>query len=212
MRAFAMLFGLLLATPASAARHEVSIEMGLLQLPYDSFDLYSNEDVVPTFGIRGGPAVYTKGPVGVAVLAGWHRFRRGSTTWTYDADDYQETSFRAAFMGDVFTLGAKVDVPLWGWFNPYVHAGAVLARGESRLDDDPDHNDNAGQQKSAGVAPGFMAMGGLEFDVPPGDDKKVAVALYHELGYTWIAPIPLGELGSVKPEGFTMRLGVGLRF
>jgi hypothetical protein len=201
---------LALVTTALAASNEVDLEVGLLGSGDPTFDRVSEGDVLATYGLRVGVKLHQN----VAAIAGWQHGQTGSQLSTYGDTDYDgsgTTSLRAAYFGDVFTLGAKGDIRVNEWFYPYVTVQGALERGLVRVDDDASTDENIGQVKQAGVTGGFVAAVGAESPVALGDGG-VAIAPYVEVGYGWLAPLQLGDMGSLKLGGVAARVGLGVRF
>ncbi|MFN7144829.1 MAG: hypothetical protein ACK4YP_13720 [Myxococcota bacterium] len=206
-----MLAALLLAfaPSAAAATHEVSFEVGWIGAYDPAWDLFSSGDALPSYGLRLGFAVHDN----VALIAGWqHAVHGGSVSVdAYGTDEYgYESTFRAAMYTDQINVGAKADVKVWSWLHPYVTAQAVGMRGLARLDDDAGDDENLTQVQVAGLTGGFTGAAGLDFLIPV--KGRVAIAPYIELGYGWMAPLALRDLGSVQFGGFAGRSGVGVRF
>lgn len=203
MRALATGLGLLLATPAAAVdvHGEVSLDVGVLANRDATWDLFSRADLMTSHGARVGYAANEH----VTFLLGWQRYRRGQQV-VVPAHD----AFRAAFEGHALTLGPKVGTAVTKWLYPYLTAQAVAFLGVVRLDDDPHTTHNPGQLLEASLTPGVLGMGGLEFRAPLGDE--LVGALHVEAGYGWLARGTYGDLGTMRPGGFTLRSGIGLRF
>ncbi len=213
-----------LVSPASAATHEISVEAGWLGTADPAFSLFSDGAAIGSIGLRGGFKVHDH----VAVIAGWQHATNGAqvsapggglasggggdTTYYYGEDDYyyDEVSFRTALYTDQITLGSKADVKVFKWLHPYVAAQVIGMRALARVDDAAGDDENLTQVQRAGVTAG--AMGTLGLDFPIGSGGAWAIAPYVELGYGWLAPVRLGELGNLHLSGFTGRAGVGVRF
>ncbi|MDP2312294.1 MAG: hypothetical protein Q8P41_05265 [Pseudomonadota bacterium] len=204
-----------LALPAAAATNELSFEVGWLGAPDPAWDLFSNDNALGSVGLRAGFAVHPN----VAIIAGWQHAANGATVdvpgaedETYDEEDYYGggSSFETALYTDQFSVGSKADVKVFKWLHPYVTAQLVGMRGLARLDDDSGDDENLTQVQRAGLTGGFLAGGGLDFIIKV--RGKVAIAPYVELGYGWMAPLALKDLGTVQFSGFAGRTGVGVRF
>jgi len=202
MRPLVLSLGLLLAAPAVAADldGEISVGLGLFSNHDPAFDLFSRHDAMASPGVRVGYALNDH----VSFVLGWHHVRRGNRVLVPDGD------FQAVFTGDAVTLGPKVGTPLTDWLFPYVTAQAVAFRGVIQLDDDPMRPGNPGQLVESALTPGVIGLGGLELRVPVGHD--LAGAVHVEAGYEWLARGSYGDFGTLRPGGFTLRSGVGLRF
>lgn len=194
---------LALALPAGAADHEISAELGWVRCTDPSWDLFSDNDGVPTRGFRGGVAVHDR----VTVLASWGRTTRGATVDVADVG-----SFRSAYLAHTFGVGAKLDAEVGPILRPYVAAQGLAVLGEVRLDEDPDDDDNVGQVRAGGLAPGLLAAGGVELLLPRDETTPFTAAWYLELGYGATASQRFGDLGGFAARGLAVRSGVGLRF
>lgn len=198
---------LALALPAAAATHEVSFEVGWIGAYDPAWDVFSGGNSLPSYGLRLGFAVHDN----VALIAGWQHAVNGGSVGLDGYEDYgYEREFQAAMYTDQINVGAKADVKVWSWFHPYVTAQAVGMRGLARLDDDARDDENLTQVQVAGLTGGFTGAAGLDFLIPI--KGRVAIAPYIELGYGWMAPLALRDLGSVQFGGFAGRSGVGVRF
>ncbi|MES2640293.1 MAG: hypothetical protein V4850_12440 [Myxococcota bacterium] len=196
-------------SPAAAATHEVSFELGWLGANDPAWDTFSAADSLNSFGLRAGFAVHPN----VAVIAGWQHATHGADVYSEsDGDDYnsQQDSFQTAMYTDQITVGSKADVKVFKWLHPYVTAQVVGMRGLARLDDDRNDDENLTQIQRAGLTGGFLAGGGLDFLIPVRDN--VSIAPYVEVGYGWLAPMAFQDLGTVQFSGFSGRAGVGVRF
>jgi hypothetical protein len=188
---------------AFAASNEVSVELGTLYTDDPSWALFSDTEGLPSKGLRFGYAVHDR----VAVVGGWHHVRRGAELTL--ASGSMSTS--SAFLGDEFTLGARGDVAIGDAILPYVALSAMMVRGDVRLDDDFEDDDNPGQVRETDWAPGGLAVGGIELRIPQ-DEAPFTLAMHLEAGYGATAPLRFGEVGQIQPAGFVMRGGVGVRF
>ena len=205
MRLVTTLWALLLAAPAAGgiAGAEFSGELGTLHNSDPTFDLFSSTDAMPSRGLRLGIAPVDR----ITVLAGWHHVGRGSVVEFEESDE----RFYSAFLADEFTLGAKLDAELGEWFYPYVSGNLMLIRGQMRFDDNDQIDFNANQLKASSLAPGLLGMAGTEFRVPQ-KDGPVTIAWHLEMGYGWVGRTTFEDFGDMKPGGFALRSGLGLRF
>lgn len=208
MRALTTLVALLLATPALAADHEVAVELGTLANSDTDYDVYTSMNAMPSWGLRGAFAFHDR----LAVTAGWHRVRRGSDLYAPNSGGFNDTAIgRAAFTANELTLGLRADVQLSRVILPYVNVQGLALQGTSRFDDDPADEDSPGQVKTTALAFGFMPMGGVELRIPK-DDAPFTVGWHIEAGYGWVSALDFEELGDMKPGGFALRSGMGVKF
>ncbi len=207
---------LLLSSLVSAADLEVNAEVGRLAFPKGNWDLFSYNEVQPTYGVRadwhktsrlGFSASYAH------LVTGGHNATWDY--WEYEATD-TETSpgategFDASFRGHLVGLGVRGGVDLWGWFNPYATLEARGLHAVVRLDDDPYDDDNPNQITTRGTTVGGVAAAGLDVRIP----TQYGWAISHnlEIGYQAMLPLNIGELGSLAVRGLHIRAGAGVRF
>ncbi len=204
-----MLFSLL--SSALAATNEVDLEVGWLGSSDASFNRVSDTDLLPSYGLRVGLKVHER----VAVVAGWQHSQTGARISSGDDSYYYDgggnSSFTAAYFGEMLSVGAKADVRVNDYFYPYLTAQGALVVGTVRLDDDSGADDNLGQRKQGGTTGGGLLAIGAEVPVALGS-SGIALAPYLEVGYGLLAPMALEDLGALKLGGFTGRAGFGVRF
>lgn len=196
--------GLLVAAPAHAdgIDGEISLELGTLRNSDQAFDLFSENNAMPSRGVRLGLGLSDE----LTIVAGWHRVSRGATLYLGEGSE-----IRSAFFADEFTLGPKLGKLLGDVAFPYVTTQAMAFRGVMKLDDDPSTRHNPGQLQESAITPGVLGLGGIEFRSPT-ETSDLAVAFFLEMGYGWVARGAYGDFGTMKPGGFALRSGVGLRF
>jgi len=219
-RTLALAATLFVASTASAADHEVSVEWGTLFNGDPAFDAFSAGDWMPSRGVRAGVAVHDR----VAVVAGFHRARRGASMYTPDGEWVADS----AHFANEWTLGAKADLEITEFLLPYVAPQFLLYQGQMRFDDDRTDRDNAGQVRLNALAPGALFVGGVEVRIPK-DEAPFTLALHIEAGYGLVArhtydhgvqigpdgPEPWendGTVATMRPGGFVFRTGLGVRF
>lgn len=214
MRWTLFLGSLLAATPAWAARHEVSVEFhGNL---HDSGDgLLHADGELAAGGIRGGYAVLKdRRRLGLVIGAGWNRGTVGSTFDLSGGTTGDRGSVLSVLTVDAITVGLKGDVDVANVFYPYVQLQAAVLVGTSFVDDDPSRDGNANELWASGAAGAGILTLGTEFMLP---DRKlgwpVVPAFYFEGGYQFASVLDLPDHGtSVDLSGAIFRAGVGLRF
>ncbi len=208
------MIALLLAANAFALDHELTFELGTLANPDPSFDLFADNDVLPSRGVRAVVALNDR----VGLSAGWQHSGRGSTVATEGAyvdeelDIWSSGEFQAALRADQFRVGPIADVELLqGALAPYVRADLVVMRSSAWLTDADSRRSNPTEIKEVALTTGFSAMGGLAVNIPGllGFDPTVHL----EAGTTHLfSPLQFETLGSVQPGGFTLNGGIGLRY
>lgn len=212
---------LLLSAPqAHAADHEVAAQWSMMGATDDRFDLIHDRDRISTFGLRGGVAVHDR----VSILAGWHRGAWGSDVELYgegDDGDWEYRTFGAAYRGNRFTLGPKVDVQAVDYFTPYATVQGVLMVGRLLVDEDPEEEDDLNQLAATGLQPGGLAA--IGFDIVPYRAGRLGVGFHVEGGYVltavgaYKADAPTNENSQIELTrwgygGFYTNAGVGLYF
>lgn len=193
---------------ALAFEAEVAGEVGSLHFGDPEYDLFTRGNALPSVGVRAGfrPRGDRHFPVGF--VASWHHNTRGSAI----GDGVGGPEYVAAFTTDTFGLGARLDADIGEVFSPYVAVQGLLMRGRARFDDDADDPDSPGQTAYAGVAPGLLTVGGVELSSPNVAGFAGEGFVHLEIGYGVVAPLALGDLGSLQPRGVAVRAGTGFRF
>ncbi len=125
-------------------------------------------------------------------------------------DDYAST-FRSAYVEDQFLAGVKFAWQPNRYFGLYGRAQGQLVYGDIRIDDDLDTDDNPGQLEYSGLSGGATGVLGLEAAAPVAADV-FAVTFHLEGGYTWNAPLHLGDVAALDLQGAVIRAGIGARF
>ena len=206
-------------TGAAAARDyreperpfEVSLLAGVQNAPDPRFGMISPADVLSGLGAR---AAWSPHP-NVAVVLDWQADRSLLSLYTGEdtgnAGSDSEGAVNIAFSVHQIGLGARGQIRLGRFFEPYAIAQGLLLADRVRLDDDPDHDDNLTQQTHGGV--GFGAYGALGAAFPIGGRGRMfSVAPFLELGYGHIFDHSVGSLGGLSYYGVAGRIGVGVRF
>ncbi len=219
-----VLSSLFISSNASAADigGTLSFEMSNVHNGDASWDLFSSRAGMPGKGIRGGVRVGDN----LSVEGSWQRVRRGATVgsdlgddgyytyYEYDYDYHSELApgeFRTAWFSDELGLGARLTQGIGTVLYPYVGADALFMRGVIKIDDDPSSKSNAGQIAAGGSALGGTLLGGIELRTPTSGDAP-QLAIYIDGGYTLMQSLQFGDLGDMKPGGFNLHSGLGVRF
>lgn len=193
----------LLATAAQAALPEIAlgVEIGHLHNGDPSFDAFSDSNALPSRGFKAGVQVADP----LAVVVGWHHISRGATIYGAGPD------IATAYQANEWTLGAKLEHGFTSWFYPYVSVSGMVLEGTMRLDDEPYEDDNPNELQAHGLSPGAMATAGMEFRMPLGS-YPVQLTYWLDGGGALLARGTYGNFGDMKPGGFTLHTGVGVRF
>ncbi len=191
---------------------EVSLELGGLYNGDDAYTLFDSTRMMPSRGVRLGYRVHDR----LVVVGGWHRVRRGAevTLGTDDTDadfDNERRVFVAAYFADEFTVGPRIDVAISDILYPYALGQVMVMRGVMKLDDQPNIDTHSGQIRESGISPGLLGVAGVEVRLPD-VSAPVRIALHIEAGYGWLGRASYGDFGRMKPGGFAIRSGLGLRF
>ena len=205
---------LAIPTTATAADHEISLELGTTgHGPDDNWFLFNNDyDSLASYGARLGFRVHDN----VSVIGGYHHGANGTRVETYDEghtfdDEGMYANLAVAYYADTFSLGAKADLPLTTWFHPYATVQALGILSKVRLDDDTNSDDNPNQLQYSAFSPAGAATAGVEFRVPI-NHNSWAIASSLELGYHIGTNANFDELGSLSNQGMIFRWGLGTRF
>jgi len=135
------------------------------------------------------------------------------TQYGYGEDEYGESlgQFRTLFGQTHARLGARATWSPSPYFGMYGALHLQGLYGDLRMDDDPDDDANPGQLQASGFTGGAGASVGIQA-VAPTRSRQVSVLFRMEAGYAWFAPLDLGDVGSLDPQGVSIRTGIGLRF
>ncbi len=216
-----------LSSPGRAADNEISVELGSFGTSDDRFDLVHDRGQLGTWGVRGGIGLSEH----LGVVAGWHHTATGNQvevestfdeTVSYDGE-YLYQNFQAAYRGNHFLVGPKVDTAVWGWFHPYATVQGALFVGQVLFDDDPEVDDNPGQLKATAVSPGGVAAVGWDIIPVHFGGGQSGVGWHLEGGYGLVAAAAYkakpasgngdpAEIARFGLGGFYLRTGVGLYF
>ena len=192
---------------ASAAEVELLAEAGSLANRDPAFVIFGYDRAMPSLGFATAIRPTADRHVPVALVASWHHSIQGAQVYTPTV-----RGFAAGFSTDSFSLGPRLDVDIGEVFSPYLTAQGMVVRGVARFDDNPSRNDNPGQTRYAGLAPGLLTMGGVEFSTPDIPGFHLEFVWRIELGYGLVGSIDLGDAGAIKPGGLVARTGMGVRF
>lgn len=220
----------LLAAPASAASHELSVELGSLGTRDERFELFHERNLLGTFGLRGAVAVHPR----VAIVGGWHYATAGNAVesesfyadedYEYYEDYYEQGAFQAAYRGHHLLVGPKVDFPVDTWGFPYLTVQGGLFIGQVLLDEDRDDDENINQLKATAFAPGGVAAVGVDIVPLRLPSAQVGFGGHLEAGYaasldtSYKGELPTGtglteaELARFGLGGLYLRAGIGVYF
>ncbi len=204
-----LLLGLSTSAQAMDVGGTASLELGTTANHDPAYDLFSNGDAMPSRGLRGGVRLGEH----VSIQGGWHRIRRGADVRIPGpgGTNFEDATVRMALFADQFSLGTQLALPLGESFVPYASVDGLLFRGVMKIDEDPETRKNTNQVRGTGLTPGVMPMGGIEIRTPPAP-VGWQIAGFVEAGYSWYLTGDFGDLGEMKPGGFSMRGGAGIRF
>jgi hypothetical protein len=210
---------------------EVSLLAGIQNAHDPRFGTLSQAGSLSGLGVR---AAWSPHP-NVAVVLDWQADRSLMTLYANDETyyDYSSTGtdtgtgssgtgtdtgssgsggdINIAFSTHQIALGARGQLRIGRFFQPYAIAQGLILADRVRLDDDPDHDDNLTQQTHGGVGLGVYGALGAAFPIAR-RSRMFAVAPFLELGYGHIFDHQVGSLGELSFYGIAGRIGVGLRF
>lgn len=192
-----------LSLAAHAAPPELSfdLELGQLHNGDPAFDLFSERNGMPSRGGQIGVRVASF----AVVQASAHHLGRGVTISPADGQ-----SISSAYQANEWTAGLRVDHLFADVFAPYAAVHGMVLQGTMKFDDDAGRDGNPNELAEHGVHPGALFLGGVELRGPQGDRKWTA-GTFFEAGYGLVARADYGAFGDMKPGGFAMRAGIGLR-
>lgn len=179
-----------------------------------------------SFNPRGGSA--TVGLTGRATLrraldlhVGLVHSASGGTRYFESTDDVVYDEYGYAYE-DTTSLEAsttltteRVEAGLtayapWEWFQPFARVDGVAAVAVARMDEDTEDPENPTQLTRVGVTGGVYVGGG--FATPIRIKHQVHLVPALEAGYTALAPLTLGDIGSLRRSGYTVRFSTSVAF
>jgi hypothetical protein len=153
---------------------------------------------------RGGQVGVRVAPFAV-VQASAHHLSRGMSIGVAGAGE-----IATAYQANEWTGGVRIDHLFSDVFAPYAAVHGLALQGSMKLDDDPDKDGNPNELVERAVHPGALFLGGLELRGPQ-EDRTWTAGGFVEAGYGYVASAEYGGFGEMKPGGFVLRTGVGLR-
>lgn len=192
----------------AAGNNELSFSVASIGVPDDNWDLFSDNDGLRTLGGRVG---YGLSP-SLAVVLDWQHGVEGSSFESYGGyDDYYDVSGKMAITTNAWSVGPKLSLDAISWLRPYVTVQGTFLWGTVKLDDDTSDDENLNQLRRSGVTGGGVAAAGVDL-VLLSEQRRIRPAIGFEAGYGWLAPLKLGDMGSLAMRGFHSDLTVGARF
>ena len=200
---------LLALQSANAGEREVVLNAGVLNTDDANWSMFGSGSVLPSFGARFAYPIMPH----LKVVAGYEYAQNGSTISVYDdtGDDGTESEFKTGFFAHQGLVGAKAHWAVSKWVTVYGIAEGDFMLSTVRIDDDPDDDENAGQIERGGATGGVLAAAGLGITVPI-RDGSTAWEFHAELGYGYLAPLEIEEVGQLEFSGLSFRAGTGLVF
>lgn len=200
---------LALTAPANAGNLSVDVARATIAMPDPNWDLYSYSDNLAAWGLRAGYAVtpWLAGSVGYGFAVDGGELILGD-------DEYAGTGITDmshALVTHQLALGPKFILPVLSWAQPYATVQGVAMLGRDRLDDDIDDDENLNELRATGFTGGALAAGGVEI-ITRRVDRAVRPSVRLEVGYAWLAPLQLGDLGQLQIHGLYTQWGVGAHF
>lgn len=190
-------------------QREITLNVGILNSDDQNWEMFAEGDVLPSFGARFGYPVVKH----FKVVAGYEYGQGGSHVSVYDesGEDGENNGFDTGFFSHQALIGGKVHWSPSSWVTLYGIAQGDVMFATVKIDDDPDDDENPGQIERGGVSAGVIAAAGVGVNVPFKGDK-MAWEVHAELGYGYIAPLEIEEIGKLEFSGVSFRVGTGLVF
>lgn len=204
-----LLLSLSSASSAIAGEREISASVGLINTDDPNWTMFGSGNVLPSFGARFAYPVLPH----VKVVAGYEYAQDGSHVSVYDdtGEDGTESQFQTGFFAHQAMVGGKVHWSASKWVSLYGIAQGDFMVATVRIDDDPDDDSNPGQVERAGATGGVLAAAGVGINVPI-LDGRTAWEFHAELGYGYLAPLAVEDIGQLEFSGLSFRAGTGFVF
>ncbi len=196
-----------LAAGSSAAQNEISLQAGGFFTDDEAWDVFSVEQGLIGFGLRGGVALSEH----FSAVAGYQRGVSGVEVYAGEGDRGDpDPVFRTAFYGNTATLGVKYSV-VFRQLRPYVTVQAMGIKATARLDANTEDSDDATQLQVNAMSAGALAAGGLDVQLPF-KHRAWTPGMALELGYARTLDMPLEDLGALQFAGLYANWNIGVRF
>jgi hypothetical protein len=195
--------------PPTERTYELAVHIGLQGTVDSSFDPRGTRD---TLGLEARIKLHRVLDLDVGLVHSYNGGRRYLYDQTMMEDAYYyetESSLSTTLLTERLEAGAEVHAPM-NWFQPYAKVALVGLVSVARLDEDIEDPANPTQLTRSGFTGGVYLAGGIATPIPLKHQVHFVPRL--EVGYSALAPVTLGDLGSLRDSGFTARLSTGVSF
>jgi len=194
--------------PPTKRTYELAVHIGLQSTADSSFDPRGTRD---TLGLEARIKLHRVLDLDVGLVHSYNGGRRYLNDPTTAPDYYYETnaSLSTTLLTERLEAGAELHAPI-KWCQPYAKFAAVGLVSVARLDEDIEDPSNPTQLTRSGFTGGVYLAGGIAVPIPL--KHQVHFVPRFEVGYSALAPVTLGDLGSLRDSGVTARLSTGVSF
>lgn len=209
----ALLTGTALAGSADGIDHEFSLESSGIYTSDPTFDAFGYSSMLSASGVRLGYGLTEN----VTIVGGWSLGRYRSNVEVSTEESFHD--FNMDLSAHQLRLGPKVDLQVLHWLRPYATVQGIGMLGRLSIDEHPDDDDSVVFTYSDTAFGGFAAAG---LDVVPGSSShRIHPAGYLEMGYGKVLALQFEdtdagnaavEIGDLDFQGFTINIGLGVRF
>ena len=195
--------------PPTERTYEIAVHIGLQGTAESSFDPRGTRD---TLGLEARIKLHRVLDLDVGLVHSYNGGRRYLYDQTMMDDEYYyetEASLSTTLLTERLEAGAELHAPI-KWCQPYAKVALVGVVNVARLDEDVDDPSNPTQLTRSGFTGGVYLAGGIAVPIPLKNQVHFVPRI--EVGYSALAPVTLGDLGSLRESGFTVRLSTGVSF
>lgn len=195
--------------PPTERTYEIAAHIGLQGTAESSFDPRGTRD---TLGLEARIKLHRVLDLDVGLVHSYNGGRRYLYDQTMMDDGYYyetEASLSTTLLTERLEAGVEVHTPN-KWLQPYAKVALVGVVNVARLDEDIEDPANPTQLTRSGFTGGAYLAGGIAVPVPLKNQVHFVPRL--EVGYSALAPVTLGDLGSLRESGVTARLSTGVSF
>ena len=195
--------------PPTERTYEIAVHIGLQGTAGSSFDPRGTRD---TLGLEARIKLHRVLDLDVGLVHSYNGGRRYLYDQTMMDDEYYyetEASLSTTLLTERLEAGAELHAPI-KWCQPYAKVALVGVVNVARLDEDVDDPSNPTQLTRSGFTGGVYLAGGIAVPIPLKNQVHFVPRI--EVGYSALAPVTLGDLGSLRESGFTVRLSTGVSF
>lgn len=195
--------------PPTERTYELAVHIGLQGTAESSFDPQGTRD---TLGLEARIKLHRVLDLDVGLVHSYNGGRRYLYDQTMMDDEYYyetEASLSTTLLTERLEAGAELHAPI-KWCQPYAKVAMVGVVNVARLDEDVDDPSNPTQLTRSGFTGGLYLAGGIAVPIPLKHQVHFVPRL--EVGYSALAPVTLGDIGSLRESGVTARLSTGVSF